>query len=228
MSNKNESPVILVTNISSNVKEVIYQAVHNIHHDIFSCQDKDVLKSIEKLHPALILINVHPPGSKGLILCKQIRYFYELPIIMLSTKSKEATRLAAFELDVDDYITGVSNPRELALRLKAVLRRCKTETIRAEPDNVFWINRDTRQVFVNGVELDITRSEYRILFRLSSSPGQVFTREQLCRCLNNENKVSLRVIDCHIKNLRTKLSIVRPDILFIKSTYGLGYSWQYK
>ncbi|WP_181849763.1 winged helix-turn-helix domain-containing protein [Klebsiella quasipneumoniae] len=221
-------PTILVVNISDDFKALIDEAIRYINCGVLLCNNKRTLANIRKKSPAFVLIQCRDTSQEEVDLCKEIRSVYDLPIVMIAEKSKETTRLAAFESGVDDYITGVLNPKEIAWRLKAILRRCPAVKALVNLQNAFLINKDTQQVSIGGVVLDITRCEYRILFMLSSRPGRVFKREQLCRCLYKEKRDSSRTVDSHIKNLRAKLSAVDPDIQFIKSTYGLGYSWEYE
>lgn len=219
---------ILVVNVSDAFKILVEEAIRIINCDIIQCDNKSTLKNIRKKSPAIVLIQCQYPFEEEIGLCKEIRRIHDLPIVMIAETSKEKTRLDAFESGIDDYITGLLNPKEIALRLRAILRRCPATKTLLNPQNAFLINKDTQQVFIGGIVLDITRCEYRILFMLSSWPGRVFTREQLCRCLHKERRVSSRTVDSHIKNLRAKLSALDPGIQFIKSTYGLGYSWEYE
>jgi len=170
--------------------------------------------------PDLVVLDLMLPGLDGLALCRALRAFSQVPVIMVTARVEEIDRLLGLEAGADDYLCKPFSPRELMARIKAILRRSG----HAAP--VIAVDRAARRIAVHGKPLELTPSEYGILAALARRPGQVFSRAQLLD-LAREGNASLdandRAIDSHIKNLRRKLDAVLPGVEAIHSIYGLGY-----
>lgn len=188
----------------------------------------DVIAFVKKETPSLILLDLMLPGTDGKTICTEIRKFSDIPIIMVTAKVEEIDRIIGFELGVDDYICKPFSPREVVVRVKAVLRRfSKSQDTRS--DKIFSagsvsLNTETHQVTINGNSLDLTPNEFDILEVMIKRPEIVFTRSQLIELVQGYNFEGYeRTIDFHIKNLRKKLASKIPDKKVIQSVYGLGY-----
>jgi len=176
--------------------------------------------------PDLILLDLNLPGVDGLTICREVREFSDLPIIMVTAQVEEIDRLLGLELGADDYICKPFKPREVVARCKAVLRR----TLRAETrrDTGLTINNDLMSAALDGHPLDLTQGEFRLLAKLAEQPGRVFSRDQLLDVLYDDFRdVSDRAVDTHIKNLRRKLGAHARGDNPIRSVYGVGYKLEF-
>jgi two-component system response regulator BaeR len=184
-----------------------------------------VVAQIRKLSPDLMLLDIMLPGMDGLAVCREVRKFSNIPIIMTTAKVEELDRLLGLEIGADDYICKPYSAREVVARVKAVLRRINPEP--ADKNLVLGpirLDENTYQAFVNGNDLDLTRSEFRLLQVLMSQPGKVCTRDELlARVQGYDCEGYDRTIDTHIKNLRRKIAEFLPDQEIINTVYGIGY-----
>ncbi|MCT8138834.1 response regulator transcription factor [Anaerobacillus sp. CMMVII] len=184
----------------------------------------------------LILLDIMMPGMDGIEVCQEIRKSKATPIIMLTAKGEEANRVQGFEAGTDDYIVKPFSPREVVLRVKALLRRSSsTKFLQTETSSkdvlVFphlTIDNDAHRVTVDGSEISLTPKEYELLFYLAQSPDKVFAREQLLKDVwNYEFFGDLRTVDTHIKRLREKLNKISPEAAAMISTvWGVGYKFE--
>ena len=180
--------------------------------------------------PALILLDVMLPGKDGLSVCKDIRQFSGIPIIMLTARVEEIDRLLGLELGADDYICKPFSPREVIARVKAVLRRWESVTHASQTDTApgaLVLERDRLIVRSGQAEVSLTLVEFELLEILYKQPGRIFGRDQLMSKVYSDNRiVSDRTIDSHIKKLRKKLSDIAPDQEWIHSVYSVGYKFE--
>ena len=185
----------------------------------------DVVPHIRKKPPTLILLDILLPGTDGIAVCRNVRKFSDIPIIMVTAKVEEIDRIIGLELGADDYVCKPFSPKEVVARVNAVLRRFLFQTsenvLQAGPVR---LNEDTRQVTANDEELNLTPSEFAILNVMLAHPGRVFSRAQLIHQVQGYDFEGYeRTIDFHIKNLRKKLAAHLPDQELICSVYGVGY-----
>jgi two-component system catabolic regulation response regulator CreB len=175
----------------------------------------------------LVVLDVGLPDISGFDLLKRIRETHRTPVILLTARSAELDRVLGLEIGADDYVVKPFSPRELAARVKAVLRRAphaSSEPPPAAASSSLRIDPDKRQVSYCGSTLSLSKFEYEILVLLAARPGQVFSREQLMHRIWQEPNASLeRTVDAHIKNLRAKLRAVRSDVDAIVTHRGTGY-----
>jgi len=187
-----------------------------------------VLESIETRPPDLIVLDVMLPDGDGFLLARKIRRSHAFPIIFLTAKASESDRITGFELGADDYVVKPFSPKELSLRVEAVLRRSAETAIRpAEPgrwtleDRVLELDEAAHRASVDGTDVNLTVAEWKILSYLASRSGIVVSRERLLGesldYLVAEG--SERTVDTHIKNLRSKLG----DAGWIETVRGFGY-----
>ena len=185
----------------------------------------DAVSWIKEHQPDLILLDLMLPGRDGLEICKEIRTFSNVPIIMLTARIQEIDRVLGLEIGADDYICKPFSPREVIARVKAVLRRMTTPFT----DNVkgLVLNEACYKAIYNNVDLGLTVVEFKLLSILRNNSGRILSRDQLMeKIYPDERVVSDRTIDSHIKNLRKKISIVSPDKELVHSVYGVGYKFE--
>ncbi|ROP62725.1 two-component system response regulator BaeR [Enterobacter sp. BIGb0383] len=192
-------------------------------------QGDQVLAWVKQNSPDLILLDLMLPGIDGLTLCKEIRRFSEVPIVMVTAKIEEIDRLLGLEIGADDYICKPYSPREVVARVKTILRRCKPQRdlLALDAASPLVVDEGRFQASWQQKALDLTPAEFRLLKTLSSEPGKVFSREQLLNHLYDDYRVVTdRTIDSHIKNLRRKLEALDQEQSFIRAVYGVGYRWE--
>ena len=176
----------------------------------------EVVSWVRANAPDLILLDLMLPGRDGLEICRELRTFTDVPIVMVTAKVEEIDRLVGLDLGADDYVCKPFSIRELVARVRAILRRP-----RSAPTG---LSVDEHRATLDGKELDLTPVELRLLRTLASSPGRVFPRERLLERLYEDHRVVTdRTVDAHVKNLRRKLEEVRPGEELVRSIYGVGY-----
>ncbi|MBL1417080.1 MAG: two-component system response regulator BaeR [Moritella sp.] len=190
-----------------------------------------VLELVHNQYFDIILLDLMLPGKDGITLCKEIRQFSAVPIIMVTARVDEIDRLIGLELGADDYICKPFSPREVVARVKAVLRRTqsqtqsldKSDTIKSTP-KVVELDQDKYQARVFGIPVELTAIEFNLLQILAKEPGRIYSRSQLMNHVYHDHRVvSERTIDSHIKKLRKKLNDIKPDMELVQSVYSVGY-----
>jgi len=196
---------------------------------ITASDGQTALQLIPSEMPQLIILDLMLPEVDGLDVCRQIRRneaTSATPIIMLTAKGEEIDRVVGFELGADDYIAKPFSPRELVLRVKAILKR---SSLRGEPAKKIsvsdlLIDLDRHQVWIAGKEITLTHTEFNLLRTLASRRGRVQTRDRLLADVwNYELDVDSRTVDTHIKRLRSKLGKMGEAIETVR---GLGYRFR--
>ncbi|KKM10894.1 hypothetical protein SY88_11310 [Clostridiales bacterium PH28_bin88] len=184
-----------------------------------------------RLQPDLIVLDVMLPGINGLDVCRQLRRESQVPIIMLTAKAEEVDKLLGLELGADDYITKPFSLRELAARIRVVLRRTglNQESLLEEVINVGDLKVDfaRREVTVAGREVELTPTEFALLAVLARHPGRAFSRMQLLDAALGETYAGYeRSVDTHISNLRRKIEEDPANPAFILTVFGIGYKFR--
>jgi two-component system response regulator BaeR len=178
-------------------------------------------------HPSLILLDLMLPGKDGLSLCKEIRSWSPVPIIMVTAKREEIDRLLGLELGADDYICKPFSLRELVARIKAVLRRHEFVPTTAPQERGLTMNKSNSTASVQDACIELTAIEYNILARLLHHPGKIFRREDLMDVAYEDGRiVNDRTVDSHMKKIRKKLNQIAPANKFLHSVYGIGYKFE--
>ncbi|MCX7205809.1 MAG: two-component system response regulator CreB [Proteobacteria bacterium] len=184
--------------------------------------------AIQSQKPDLLILDIGLPDDSGLEVLKRLRRHSELPVLLLTARSEEFDRILGLELGADDYVLKPFSPREVAARVKAILKRSSPATSishSAIHNGLFVHDAHAKRVQYAGNNLTLTPSEYRLLITLLAHPGQVFSRAQLLDALGEAAEDSFeRTIDSHIKSLRAKLRVVRPDHDPIATHRGFGYA----
>ncbi|MGW5888601.1 response regulator transcription factor [Priestia megaterium] len=184
----------------------------------------------------LIVLDLMMPGIDGIEVCKQIREKKATPIIMLTAKGEEVNRVQGFEVGTDDYIVKPFSPREVVLRVKALLRRSSQATFIQPETSVknlivfdhLTIDNDAHRVTADGKEVNLTPKEYELLCYLAKTPDKVYDREQLLREVWHYDFFGdLRTVDTHVKRLREKLNRVSSQAAkMIVTVWGVGYKFE--
>lgn len=187
------------------------------------------IEKVSSTDPDLVILDLMMPGKTGTEVCREIRRFSNVPIIMLTAKGEEIDRVLGLELGADDYIVKPFSPREVIARIKAVLRRLgdnhheSSSVIRYEG---LEINLDNYQVKVRGETVACTPKEVEILHLLASHPGQVMDREQiLSKVWGYDYFGDTRTVDTHIKRIRQKIVYEGAPFGLI-TVYGVGYKFE--
>lgn len=194
---------------------------------ITASNGKDALTLWKMEQPALILLDLMLPDMDGFDVAREIRRRSSTPIIMVTARVEDADRIVGLEIGADDYVVKPFHPRELAARVRAVLRR--TEGL-AKPTVIeareLIINLDSHEAYLQGKRLDLTPLEFKLLATLAEQPGRVFTRLQLIEALAGTTYATLdRTIDTHIKNLRKKIESDPQNPQYILTVRGVGYKF---
>ena len=175
--------------------------------------------------PDLIILDIMLPGRDGMEICKTIRFFSRVPIIMVTARIEEIDRLLGLELGADDYICKPFSPREVIARVKAVLRRVNDgQAIQAQG---LVLDEHTYRVTLHDRDLELTAVEFKLLQLLVEHPCRIFSRQQIMEKIYHEERfVSDRTVDSHIKKLRRKIETVAPQTTLIQSVYSVGYKFE--
>ena len=182
----------------------------------------EVIPSVKANAPDLMVLDLMLPGRDGLEICRELRTFSDLPVIMVTARVEEVDRLVGLEVGADDYLCKPFSVRELVARVKALLRRPRIGI--SLKNSSLVIDEATHKVSLDGKEIDLTPVEFRLLAALAAAPGRVFSRDGLLEKLYADHRVVTdRTVDAHVKNLRRKLEEVRPGSDLVRSIYGVGY-----
>ncbi|MDE1182156.1 response regulator [Paraburkholderia sp.] len=196
-----------------------------------------VMPFIRATPPSLMLLDLMLPGRNGMDICRELRQFSALPMIILTARIDEIDRLLGLEVGADDYVCKPFSPREVVARVKTILRRASPVSNLAadagaavasgsalKTSNGLEVDEQFHLALLDGKELKLTPLELRLLALLMKTPGRIFPRNYLLSHLYEDHRiVTDRTVDSHIKNLRKKLQQVRPDSEPIVSVYGVGY-----
>lgn len=183
---------------------------------------------IRENQPDLAILDVMLPNKDGLTICKEVRQFSNMPILMLTARVDEIDRLMGLGFGADDYVCKPFSPREVVARVQAILRRTQAAINTPNEEQVHFkqvhLNLERFQCHVGEQLVDLTPVEFRLLLTLIKRPGKVHSRDSLMlTCYEDDRIVSHRTIDSHMKNLRSKLTKVLPTVPIVHSVYGIGY-----
>jgi len=184
------------------------------------------LAALRTAPPDLLVLDLMLPGLDGLAVCRALRLFSDLPVIMVTARVEEIDRLCGLDAGADDYVCKPFSPRELMARIKAILRRMRlSQADHPNPAVVpYRVDETARRILVQGVAIDLTPTEYRLFSTLLNRPEQIFSRARLLDAIAPDDlDITERAIDSHVKNLRRKITNILPDADPIQSVYGVGY-----
>lgn len=219
---------ILIVEDEENIAEVLIaycqqQGFNTQHLD----NGENVIEYIKHNKVNLVLLDLMLPAVDGLSLCKQIREFSNLPIIMVTAKQHEQDRLIGLESGADDYIVKPFSPKEVMARIKAVLRRTNKPNLNTVSHAGFQLYVDGYVALLEQKNIDFTAVEFKIFLLFVTHVSRVFTREDIIQHIYQDDAlaVSDRNIDTHIKNIRKKINAIKVGCNPIASVYGVGYKF---
>lgn len=225
-------PKVLVIDDEENVCELITLYFEKAGYDVVSCSDgAEGIEMVRSQKPDILILDLMLPGIDGLDVCKEVRKFSNVPLIMLTARVDEVDRVLGLEIGADDYVTKPFSPRELLARVKAVLRRAAYVP---SPDEAQVLNlpglavsRISREVLVGETRVDLTPKEFDLLWYLATNRNRVFTREQLLEQVwaYQEFYGDERTVDQHIKRLRRKIESTGSPCR-ITTIWGVGYKFE--
>jgi two-component system response regulator BaeR len=210
--------------IANLLRDYLQAQGHVMHH----IARGDLVEEWVRHHPVdLVLLDLMLPGRSGLEVCKALRTFSDAAIIMVTARVDEIDRLLGLELGADDYICKPFSPREVVARVATVLRRTlRTPQLPARTAGLL-LDANSWRASLDGVALDLTAVEFKLLEVLSGQPGRIFSRDQLMDAMyRDERIVADRTVDSHVKKLRRKLAEVVSGQEFIHSIYAVGYQYE--
>ena len=181
----------------------------------------------------IILLDVMLPGLSGFEVCQAIREFSNVPIVMLTAKGEDMDKILGLEYGADDYITKPFNILEVKARIKAIMRRTVKQTAVEEKAKVveagnLKLDCESRRVFINGREINLTAKEFDVLELLVFNPNKVYSRENLLNIVwGYEYPGDVRTVDVHIRRLREKIESNPSDPKYVHTKWGVGYYFQY-
>ncbi|MEC2075729.1 response regulator transcription factor [Metabacillus fastidiosus] len=234
---ENQYAKILVVDDEDRIRRLLRMYLERENYDIDEAENGDeALELALNNNYDLIMLDLMMPGIDGIEVCRQLREKKATPIIMLTAKGEETNRVQGFEVGTDDYIVKPFSPREVVLRVKALLRRAshtsylKTDTT-AKNVIVFphlSIDHDAHRVTADGAEVSLTPKEYELLYFLAKTPDKVYDREKLLKEVwQYEFFGDLRTVDTHVKRLREKLNKVSAEAAkMIVTVWGVGYKFE--
>ena len=218
---------VLVVDDEPIVREVVVRYLEREGYRTLEAADGDAARqTVARSSPDLVVLDVMLPGTDGLELCRWIRSTSQLPVIMLTARGEEADRIVGLELGADDYVTKPFSPRELAARVKSVLRRSNNSDESA--DRLAFgdveLERATREVRKAGVELRLTAREFDLLWFLASHPRRVFSRDQLMASVwGYTAAVDTGTVTVHVRRLREKVEDHPSEPRYLETVWGIGY-----
>ncbi len=225
-------PRILVIEDERQLTDVLRYNLEREGYEVSVAHDgQEGLRKAQSQLPDLVILDLMLPGMDGLHVCRDLRAgerTRRVPIIMLTAKSEETDQIVGFSMGADDYVTKPFSPKVLLQRVKALLRRIESTEESADLIEHLSVRLDKirHQVTVDGRELELTPTEFRLLECMLQQPGRAFTRPQLMDAAIGDSAVVLeRTIDVHIKTLRKKLG---SEVDYIETVRGVGYRFREK
>jgi two-component system, OmpR family, response regulator ResD len=219
---------ILIVDDEPIVRDVVARYLERDGYSILESADGDEARArIEAKPPSLVVLDVMLPGTDGLTLCRWIRERGDIPVIMLTARGEEADRVVALDLGADDYVTKPFSPRELAARVRSVLRRTAAGALggaaRIEVDGLV-LDSDTRDVTLDGAPVQLTAKEFDLLFFLASHPRRVFSRDQLMNSVwGYAAALDTGTVTVHVRRLRSKIEVDPSRPARLETVWGVGY-----
>ena len=223
-----EMTTVLIVDDEPIVRDVVVRYLQRDGFDTLEAADGDAARTIiESGAPDLVVLDVMLPGTDGLALCRWIRTDSALPVIMLTARGEAADRIVGLELGADDYVTKPFSPRELAIRVRNVLKRAEapsTTIMKTMTFDELTIDGGSREVTLSGTPVRLTGKEFDLLFFLASNPREVFSRKQLMdRVWGYEAALDTGTVTVHIRRLRSKIEPDPSAPRRLETLWGVGY-----
>ena len=221
--------LVLVVDDEVRIRDLVRRYLeHDGHQVVTAGSGAEALEVASRTSIDLIVLDLRLPDVPGEEVAAEIRRGSDIPILMLTAKIDERDRIHGLEMGADDYVTKPFSPRELVLRVDAILRRGRTSTT-ADPilsfgGGVLRIDEGTRRVTVNGEIVELTPTEWGVLLSLAAQPGRVYSRYELInRVRGYEFDGYERTVDSHVKNLRRKIESNASQPVIVQTVTGVGY-----
>ena len=218
---------VLVVDDEPIVREVVVRYLAREGHRTLEAADGNAARGlIEGSELDLVVLDVMLPGTDGLELCRWIRGHSELPVIMLTARGEEADRIVGLELGADDYVTKPFSPRELAARVRSVLRRTASNgaAVEALEFGDVLLERETREARKSGAPIRLTAKEFDLLWFLASHPRRVFSRDQLMASVwGYTAALDTGTVTVHVRRLREKIEDDPSQPKYLETVWGIGY-----
>lgn len=215
---------ILVVDDDSYIRELVSLLLRNEGFQVHEASDGlEALTMLESIQVDLIILDIMMPNMDGWELCRELRAFYDFPLLMLTAKRETTDKLKGFDMGTDDYLVKPFEPLELVARVKALLKRYQISVSQQIQIGKLLLNYKTLEAHYQSHSVDLPRKEFELLFLLGSYPGKTFTREQLIENIwGYDYEGDERTVDVHIKRLRKRFPDEQKDFV-IKTIRGLGY-----
>ncbi|MGV3467168.1 MAG: response regulator transcription factor [Heyndrickxia sp.] len=215
---------IMVVDDDSHIRELVALFLKKEGLEIYEASDGiEALKMLEAVKVDLVVLDIMMPNMDGWQLCKELREYYDIPVLMLTAKGETTQKVKGFELGADDYLVKPFEPLELVVRVKALLKRYHISLSQTIEIGNLKLNRKTFEASVGECSLTLPLKEFDLLFKLASYPGKTFAREQLIEEIwGYDYEGDERTVDVHIKRLREKFPEDQNGFK-IKTIRGLGY-----
>ena len=226
-TSKDSSPILIVEDDRKTASLVTLYLEREGFKTVVAYDGDRALELVQQTNPIFVVLDLMLPKMDGWEVCRAIRRSSDVPILILTAREEEMDRVLGLSLGADDYVVKPFSPRELVARVKAILRRTRSES--REQKNLLSFGRLTldlqkRRVTLNNQPISLTRFEYNLLSTLMGSPGKIFSREELLACLYSSGEAVIdRVIDVHIGKLRQKIEDDVSTPRYILTVRGLGY-----
>ena len=221
---------ILIVDDNEQIVEILSRYIQSEKWPFLTARSgEEALELFEAASPSVILLDLMLPGIDGLEVCRRIRKLSNVPILMVTARDEDADRILGLDIGADDYIVKPFSPGEVMARIRVALRRLPVQENGGEKLLIgsLYIDTSSMTVTLDGHRLDLTRKEVELLWTLASSPGRVFTRDNLLTLLwGYEHVGSYRAVDSHIKRLRQKLDAYPHDFFSISTVWGTGYKFE--
>jgi DNA-binding response OmpR family regulator len=218
---------VLVVDDEPIVREVVVRYLEREGYRTLEAADgRRARELLERESPSLVVLDLMLPGTDGLSLCRWIRSRSDLPVIMLTARGEETDRIVGLEIGADDYVTKPFSPRELAARVRTVMRRSTEPSMREEHLSFddLEIDASTREVTKAGAEIRLTAKEFDLLWFLASHTRRVFSRDQLMdRIWGYDTAVDTGTVTVHVRRLRQKIEDDPSSPRFLETVWGVGY-----
>ena len=225
--------ILVVDDEASIIKGLKYSLVQDGYEVDEAYDGKEALDMFARAEYDLVLLDVMLPQVDGMEVLRRIRETSGTPVIMLTAKGEDMDKILGLEYGADDYMTKPFNILEVKARIRSIFRRASLTSAASAPqreeqriikDGDIEINLDNRSTLVRGMEIELTSKEFDIMHLFMSSPGKVFTREQIGSIVwNNEALGDMRTVDVHIRRLREKVEKTPSQPDYIHTKWGVGY-----
>jgi two-component system, OmpR family, response regulator ResD len=222
---------VLIVDDEPNIREVVGLYLRRDGHSVVSATDgEEALEVFRESEPDLVILDLMLPKMSGLEVCRRMRADRKVPMIMLTARGEEEERIVGLSLGADDYVVKPFSPRELAARVAAVLRRVEESSGDVDQKVLSFdglrIDPNTRETLVRGEPVNLTAREFDLLHHLASSPGRVYTRDQLMELVWGYTfSADTSTVTVHVRRLRAK---VEPDPArprYLQTVWGVGYKF---